>query len=402
MAATFLCLQNVKVLFSGLKTARTATFGFCVPHQQKRNFQAADLATYKRGKGGRCSFSGTIVTVFGATGFVGRHVVNRLGKEGSQIIVPYRGDSYNIMRLKPAGDLGQILFYPFNLRDEDSIRTAMKYSNVVINLVGRDFETKNFTFSDVHADGARSIAKIAREMGVKKLIHVSALNANLDIPAYVIKGGSGFLKSKALGELAVRQEFPDVIIVQPSDIFGHEDRFLRHFVTAWRRTGYTTVHLWKKGEKTVKQPVYVGDVARGIVNAIYDPAAVGKTFQFVGPERYRLCDIVDYIYTFTRRTPEDWGYKRRQIRPWSFLFKLKTSLLNSLPGHVKAGWDKIERECPTDVIDIDNPTLADLGVKLTMFGDQASYDLQMFIANAYYEESLGEFPTVPPPKAVVE
>jgi len=80
--------------------------------------------------------------------------------------------------LKLAGDLGQVLFQPYHLNDEDSIRKAVKYSNVVINLVGRDWETKNFKFNDVHVDGAKRIARISREMGVERLIHVSALNVD--------------------------------------------------------------------------------------------------------------------------------------------------------------------------------------------------------------------------------
>ena len=93
-----------------------------------------------------------------------------------QLIIPYRGDAYFVKDLKLAGDLGQVLFQPYHLQDEESIRKAVKYSNVVINLVGRDWETKNFKFNDVHVEGARRIARISREMGVERLIHVSALN----------------------------------------------------------------------------------------------------------------------------------------------------------------------------------------------------------------------------------
>lgn len=92
------------------------------------------------------------------------------------MIIPYRGDAYFVKDLKLTGDLGQVLFQPYHLHDEESIRKAVKYSNVVINLVGRDWETKNFKFNDVHVEGARRIARITREMGVERLIHLSALN----------------------------------------------------------------------------------------------------------------------------------------------------------------------------------------------------------------------------------
>lgn len=95
-----------------------------------------------------------------------------------QLIIPYRGDAYYVKDLKLVGDLGQVLFQPYHLQDDESIRKAIKYSNVVINLVGRDWETKNFKFNDVHVEGARRIARISREMGIERLIHLSALNVD--------------------------------------------------------------------------------------------------------------------------------------------------------------------------------------------------------------------------------
>lgn len=103
------------------------------------------------------------------------------------MIIPYRGDAYFTRELKLAGDLGQVLFQPYHLQDEESIRKAVKYSNVVINLVGRDWETKNFKFKDVHVEGARRIARISREMGVERLIHLSALNIDpLPAVSYIV------------------------------------------------------------------------------------------------------------------------------------------------------------------------------------------------------------------------
>lgn len=96
------------------------------------------------------------------------------------MVIPYRGDHYDCMHLKPLGDLGQIIFHPFDLRDEDSIRRCVKYSNVVINLIGREYETKNFSFEDVNVKGARMIARICKESGVERFIHLSCLNANPD------------------------------------------------------------------------------------------------------------------------------------------------------------------------------------------------------------------------------
>ncbi|PVD33464.1 hypothetical protein C0Q70_04720 [Pomacea canaliculata] len=265
----------------------------------KRNV-SIEPASMKRGTGGRSSFSGIVATVFGASGFVGRYVCNRLGKIGSQVIIPYRADPYEVERLRLVGDLGQVLFFPFNLKDEESIATAMKYSNVVVNLIGREWETKNFNFTDVHVEGAQRIARIARESGVEKLVHFSSLNASPTPQHIYSKAGSKFLRSKYEGELAVREEFPGAIIFRPADIYGSEDTFLRYYANFWRRARSTSIPLWKKGEATIKQPVFVGDVAEGVIQAIKNPDAVGKTFEIVGPEQYYLSDLVDYFYRVMR------------------------------------------------------------------------------------------------------
>lgn len=124
-----------------------------------RPLKTTNLGTMKRGTGGRSSFNGMVVTVFGCTGFVGRYVANKFGKIGSQLIFPYRADHSEAIRLKLVGDLGQVLFHFYHLQDVNAIREAVKYSNVVVNLVGRDWQTKNFSFNDVHVEGARRIAR---------------------------------------------------------------------------------------------------------------------------------------------------------------------------------------------------------------------------------------------------
>ena len=151
----------------------------------------------KRGTGYRSSFSGTVATVFGASGMVGRGVCNRLGKNGSQIIIPYHRDFYEFQRLKVCGDLGQVLFVPYYLKDEESIRKAMKYSDIVINLTGREFETKNYKFKDINVTGPATLARIAKEMGVKRFVHISSINAskNPQVRSYLSVNLSGYFFS---------------------------------------------------------------------------------------------------------------------------------------------------------------------------------------------------------------
>ncbi|KAL1500964.1 hypothetical protein ABEB36_006374 [Hypothenemus hampei] len=374
---------------------------------QNRNYATEDqdytnLSLYKRGTGGRSSFNGIVATVFGCTGFVSRYVCNRLGKIGSQLILPYRGDNYEPLRLKVCGDLGQVYFHHYSLKDEDSIRQVIKYSNVVINLVGREWETKNFKFNDVHVEGPRTLARLAREAGVERFIHFSSLNASENPESVIVKGGSKFLKSKALGELAVFEEFPNATIFRPADIYGQEDRFLRYYLHAMRRT-LTRLPLWHKGEKTVKQPVHVSDVAAGVIAAIKDPESAGKIYQAVGPKRYLLSELVDYIYRVTQRDNEDWGYKRYDMR-WDPFFQMRVTFNDMVTISWPIGnlhWEKIEKEHVTDVVDPKLPTLEDLGVNLTTVEEQFPWELRPYIWGAYYGHDADDpLVVAEPPKAL--
>ncbi|XP_064092464.1 NADH dehydrogenase [ubiquinone] 1 alpha subcomplex subunit 9, mitochondrial-like [Macrobrachium nipponense] len=355
-----------------------------------------DVSALKRGRGGRSSFSGIVCTIFGASGFMGRYICNRLGKTGTQMVIPYRGDHYDVMPLKLAGDLGQVLFIPYHLCDEDAIRKAVKHSSVVINLVGRDWETMNFKFPQVHIEGAARLARISKEMGVERFIHVSALNSNIEHEGYILKGGSQYLKTKGLGEQAVRDAFPEAIVFRPSDVYGQEDRFLRYYVGLWRRQG-KFVPLPKGGKDVWKQPVYVGDMAQGIANAVKDPLAVGKTYEAVGPRRYELIELIDWFNRVMRKTPEQ-GYACYDMK-WDPLIKIKAQLTEYLPSW-PANYltrDKIERVRSSSDTVTGLPTLEDLGVTLTKMEDRIEWELRPFRARSYYEEEIGEFEPPKPP-----
>jgi len=140
-------------------------------------------AVIKYGPGGRSSVSGVLATVFGSTGFLGRYVVNRLAKLGSQVLLPYRGDEYDWRHMKLMGDLGQVNATYYNPRSLKEVSKMVEYSNVVINLIGRDFETSNFTYYDVHVTIPSLIAKAAKQAGVSRFIHVSCLGAAEDSPS---------------------------------------------------------------------------------------------------------------------------------------------------------------------------------------------------------------------------
>ena len=320
-----------------------------------RRFSTGLRGFDRAGPGGRSSVSGLTVTVFGATGFVGRYVVNRLGKMGSQIVVPHRCDEHDTRHLRVMGDLGQIHLRRYHLRDVDKIRDLVKYSNVVINLVGRDYETSNFSYHDVHVVGAVSIAQACREMGVERLIHFSAYNASYSSP-------SDFMVSKKEGEDMVREVFPDVTILKPSEIFGLEDRFLLYYASISKFI--KIIPLIRNGKDAYKIPIFVSDVASAVERCVTDPDTLGKTYFLCGPEKYLYYDLIDYICRCVNRP----------FRPINLprpIFNMIGLFYEFWPLYRYVTRDKVTRMTLSDEFYTDKLGIKDLGVNPTKLSDVA-------------------------------
>lgn len=239
---------------------------------------------------GRQSVSGIVATVFGASGMLGRFVVNYLGQVGSQVVVPYRSaDGMNVRHLKLAGDLGQIVPIPVDMSDMDSVRRCIARSNVVINLIGRDHETPNYSFDDVHAKIPYRLAQVSKAMGVERFIHVSAAGAHPD-------SSSDFFRSKAEGEKSVREFYPDATIIRPTVMFGPQDDFLSYY--AYIGTKLAGIPMTRNGERVV-EPVFVGDVARAVLNSLADPTARGQVYELGGGVAYTEAQIIDLVKEHT-------------------------------------------------------------------------------------------------------
>ena len=261
-------------------------------------YQARSLSTLaaasgiaSRGSGGRSSVSGVVATVFGSTGFLGRYVVNQLGRIGSQVIVPYRGDELAARHLKLMGDLGQIVPRPFELRDEQSVYDAIKGSNVVINLMGKNYETGYYKFKDVHVDGSKRIAEIAKDCDVNHFVHVSTLPPTS-------KCSSEWLTTKMQGEVVVKSIYPDATIIRPAVMWGSSDRLLTRMAADATFTPYLA--LVDDG-KAKMQPVWVNDVAGVVAAASRDPDGyAGSTFELAGPDVITVEDAWNFVKDSTR------------------------------------------------------------------------------------------------------
>jgi len=261
---------------------------------QRREASGLALTSQKLGNGGRHSISGITATIFGSTGFLGRYVVSELGKMGSRVVLPLRCNENNFQHLKVMGDLGQVnILQDFNIKDEDKIRAAIAGSNLVINLIGREYETSNFGFEEVQVSAAEKIARVSAELGVERLIHVSALGAEASNP-------SKFLQTKAAGEAAVKAAFPSATIVQPAAMAGTEDRLLAEFARWSKKLPFVPIF---DGGETKFQPVHVHDVALAIREMALVKETAGATFKLAGPEVMTWDEMVQLVFSVLREQP---------------------------------------------------------------------------------------------------
>ncbi len=234
-----------------------------------------------------------LVTVFGGSGFVGRHVVRRLAQDGYRIRVAVRRptDAYF---LQPLGDVGQIVILKCDIRDEARVAALVAHADAVVNLVGILRPAGGQSFEAIHAEGAETIATAAAGAGVKRLVHVSAIGADAEAK-------SRYARSKADGEARVRAAFPAATILRPSIVFGPEDQFFNRFAALMRLARFAFPLFG--GGRTLFQPVYVGDVALAVAGALRADTAVGKTYELGGPVAYAFKDLLALVAQTTERHP---------------------------------------------------------------------------------------------------
>ena len=220
-----------------------------------------------------------LVTIFGGSGFVGRHVVRALAKRGYRIRVAVRRPDL-AGHLQPLGTMGQISFVQANLRYRKSVDRAVEGADHVINCVGVLFESGRNTFDAVQDFGARAVAEAARAVGAT-LTHISAIGANTN-------SQSKYARTKGRAEIAILETVPEAVILRPSIIFGPEDDFFNKFASMAR---FAPVLPLIGGGQTKFQPVYVTDVAEAVARSVDGKLKGGTIYELGGAQvlSFREC-----------------------------------------------------------------------------------------------------------------
>src|SRR5437870_1029104 len=254
------------------------------------------------------------VAVLGGSGFIGRYVVKRLAERGDVVAV---GGRYAAQAkfLKLKGDVGQVGLINIGIDDERLLPAFLAGNDTVINCVGILRESGRQRFDLVHHTAPARLARLAREAGVARFIHISAIGADP-------RSSSAYGRSKAAGEQAVRDAFPTATILRPSIVFGPEDQFFNRFAALAMIS--PVLPLIGGGEMRF-QPVYVGDVADAIVKCLEDPATAGHTYELGGPKVYTFRELLELLLGEIRR-------KRRLVDVPFGLAALQARLMSILPN----------------------------------------------------------------------
>jgi len=285
--------------------------------------------------------AGTI-TVFGGTGFIGRYLVGALLQSGAAVRLAARHPGQVKKAAEPANApeivQGDIL-------DDVSVGAAITGADAVVNLVGILTETATQTYRAIHIEGARRVGQAAQRLGVTSLIHISALGASLTSPAISDQ-------TKAEGEQAVREAFRQATIVRPSLTFGEDDHFFSRFAAMIRSSPVLPLI---GGGTTKFQPVFVDDMAAGLLELLKRPETAGKTYEFGGNQVYSFKALLELLLAALNR--------QRILLPIPFsVAEMQAGLLELLPNPPLTR-DQVRLLKTDKVVSGTEPTLSDLGVQ---------------------------------------
>lgn len=347
---------------TAMRSSRTVAFNAI------RRQPLSDIAITRTGKpilrtqGGRSSLGGHTATVFGATGQLGRYIVNRLARQGCTVVIPYREEMAK-RHLKVSGDLGRVVFIEYDLRNTQSIEESVRHSDVVYNLVGRNYPTKNFSLEDVHVEGTERIVEATAKYDVDRYIHVSSYNANPNSP-------SEFYATKGRGEQVARSIFPETTIVRPAPMFGFEDNLLLKLAGVF--------HLTSNYMQERYRPAHVLDVGRALETMLYDDSTASQTYELYGPKEYSTEEISAMV-------DREIFKRRRHMNIPKTLLKPLAGLINRVVWWNPLSADEVEREFINQEIDKTAKTFKDLGIEPGDISNFTYHYLQGFRSSAHYD-----------------
>ena len=285
-----------------------------------------------------------VATIFGASGFIGRHLIRRLTEKDFRIVAVTRSPYLNGY-LKPLGNPGQIDLEKVNIFDEENLRTLIKNSDVVINLVGILYETKKQKFKDIHAKFPDLLSKLCRDLNVEKLVHISALGTE-EITS------SQYMQSKLMGEKNIINNFKSSVILRPSIIFGPDDKFFNQFASL---AEFFPALPLIGGGLTYFQPIYVGDIAKSILAILEKEEISENIFELGGPQIFSFKELMQILLKQIKK-------KRLLIPiPWA-LAKFQAKILQVLPKPLLTT-DQVEMLKYDNIVTNKYPTLKNLGIE---------------------------------------
>ena len=311
------------------------------------------------------------VTVFGGSGFIGRHLIRRLAKTGAAVRVAVRSPE-PAKFLRTMGDVGQITPIAANILDDASVSRLVEGSDAVVNLVGVLYESRKRSFQAIHAEAPGRMARAAAAAGATRFVHVSAIGADG-------QAASSYARSKAAGEAAVLAGFPKATILRPSIVFGPEDNFFNQFAGLARLLPF--LPLFGGGESRF-QPVYVGDVADALMAALTRDDVQGKVFELGGPRVYSFRDLMTLTMTMT-------GRHRPLISIPFALASIQAMILEKLPAPLLTR-DQLKQLAVDNVVSPGQNGLAALGIEPVAAEIILPSQLTRFKSGGRFAESLTE------------
>ena len=287
-----------------------------------------------------------IIAIFGAGGFLGKHLMCELTKLDYRVKVATR-NPYLKGYLKPLGSPGQIELFKTNIFDQESVKQVLKNCDLAINLVGILYETRKQKFNQIHSQFPHLLSNLCNELGTKNLIHVSALGVRE-------RHTSQYMQSKLQGEKNIQNNFKPSVILRPSVVFGPEDKFFNTFASIAQ---FSPVLPLIGGGKTKFVPIYVGDVAKAVVKTLDLNNSEPEIYELGGPKNYSFKELMEILLIEIK--------KKRFLIPIPFgMAKFQSYFLQMMSNPLLTP-DQVEMLKHNNIVSGDYPTLKDLGVSGT-------------------------------------